>query len=375
MNLETDSFLTKSPPCLHPFISGTIGARYYKMCCADRERFRPKAYTNLDEWWNNEYIRQVRKDIFSGKVPYECLPCIKSGNPFAPYSFEYAERIRTEIPWIDKDGRAETLPTRITVVPSNKCNLACKMCSEDYSVKLGDKTLYELNGVDFSIIEQLAPTLREVNLTGGEALLDKKNTRRILDILWPYRKQIRLVINTNGHFRREPTNLEWSGSSWVEKIWDFASVYLSFSVDGALDVQAKQRVGFDRDKFLANYRWAWSRRIVNQYHRVGLHLSVSSITIDSLPEFVTELHHVYEDCVDWVGVGAVVFPFNVGVYYTTQNGTARDSINRALGLATKIPHEWGKWFVKDLEKLFYTVQAGLDQQITIKEIGSTTCPT
>lgn len=156
---------------------------------------------------------------------------------------------------------------------------------------------------------------------------------------------------------------------------EFESVHLSFSVDGALAVQPKQRVGFDRDKFLANYRWAWSQRIANPNHRVGLHLSVSSITVDSLPEFVSELHHVYEDNVDWVGVGAVVFPFNIGVYYTTKNGNAKHSINQALTLASQIPHEWGKWFVKDLEKLFYTVQSGLDQQIDIKEIGSTTCPT
>lgn len=48
MKPEIGTFTPTTPPCLHPFVSGTIGARYYKMCCADRERFRPKAYSNTN---------------------------------------------------------------------------------------------------------------------------------------------------------------------------------------------------------------------------------------------------------------------------------------------------------------------------------------
>ena len=71
--MSADTFCVK--PLTHLFVRTT---GQYGLCCLSKDSYNANANTTtVDEWWESEYIKTVRKDLVNGKRIPECSYCWK----------------------------------------------------------------------------------------------------------------------------------------------------------------------------------------------------------------------------------------------------------------------------------------------------------
>jgi len=129
-------------PWTHTYLSPQTERR---LCCASREpaqNFRQyidtAAGTNeylpqtLDEWWNGEHIRRVRRQMLAGELPPECEVCDKkllNTDVYRDYFWhlfkhKYDDIARTT----DDTGYTSMQPVSWDYRFTNLCNFKCRMC-------------------------------------------------------------------------------------------------------------------------------------------------------------------------------------------------------------------------------------------------------
>jgi len=131
-------------PWTHTYLSPQTERR---MCCASREpaqnfeqyidtaagtgRYIP---ITLDEHWNSEHMRSVRRRMIAGEVLPECEVCnekLLNTDVYRSYfnrlfGHKYDEAMRVT----DEDGRTDMLPVSWDYRFSNLCNFKCRMCGD-----------------------------------------------------------------------------------------------------------------------------------------------------------------------------------------------------------------------------------------------------
>ncbi|CAM0058638.1 radical SAM domain-containing protein [Vibrio phage F86] len=152
--------------CIAPFASPAITPDGFKVCSYPGQ----KVYDDIS-FWNSEEIMEMRRTIREGGTPESCIECRKgrdglvcSANP--------------------DDVRDEYVPLNfknLFIARSNKCDMACEMCSSTishtYDKVHGDGSVGVIeNNID------LTPYLHETThaaISGGNPVLDNK----LLDII------------------------------------------------------------------------------------------------------------------------------------------------------------------------------------------------
>ena len=131
-------------PWTHTYLSPQTERR---LCCASREpaqsfeqyidtsggsgKYNPQT---LEEWWNGEHIRKVRRQMMAGELPPECEVCDKkllNTDVYRDY-FWHLFKHKYEDIWTHTD---ETGFTDLPVVSwdyrfSNLCNFKCRTCGD-----------------------------------------------------------------------------------------------------------------------------------------------------------------------------------------------------------------------------------------------------
>jgi hypothetical protein len=313
--------------CIHPFTGlatredGAICA-----CC----RSQPVGFiqeNSLEEIWNGDKLRNIRKQVLNGERPVECAPCfnledqgveslrqrhIKGVIPEA--------RINLYPDALSKLQDDYTLPFEIPTMEvklNNLCNLKCRMCNpvdstswndweevEEFYVKdnnkLADKVIklnlmkkpyldsFENTDNWWSSFEKNLPNFKRVEFAGGEPLMDPQHYR-ILDMLKPYGKNIEIKYATNG------TTLGISKGRTIHDYWpNFKSVAVNVSIDGLGDVYSYIRGNGDYSEIVDNV--AIIKQIPNVRRVVGaVAVQVSNILIlDKMVEsFLDDLGIVF----------------------------------------------------------------------------------
>ena len=254
---------------MHPFTGlATREDGAVKVCC----RSAPIGFiqeSSLEEIWNNDSMREVRRQVLCGERPEVCKPCFdledqgveslrqRHINGIIPEA-----RINLYPKVLDQLNDNYTMPFEIPTMEiklNNLCNLKCRMCHPMDSTAWNDwsevKELYNKEGnflpdkiiklnlerkpfLDsfentdkwWSSFEKLLPHFRRVEFAGGEPLMDPQHYR-ILDMLKPYGKNIEIKYATNG------TTLGISKDRTVHDYWPyFKSVAVNVSLDGIHDV-------------------------------------------------------------------------------------------------------------------------------------------
>ena len=256
---------TSTTFCLHPFTGlATREDGAIKVCC----RSHPVGFiqdNTLEEIWNNNTMKRIRKQVLSNERPPECAPCfaledqgveslrqrhIKGDIPEARINLYPQTTLETTLPF--------EIPT-MEIKLNNLCNLKCRMCNPVDSTSWNDwsevESFYqkeknylvgavkELNLIRkpyldkfddnpnwWNSFEKLLPYFRRVEFAGGEPLMDPQHFR-ILDMLKPHGHQIQIKYATNG------TTLGISKGRTIHEYWpDFKSVAVNVSIDGIGDV-------------------------------------------------------------------------------------------------------------------------------------------
>ena len=255
--------------CMHPFTGlATREDGAIKICC----RSQPIGWIqneSLESTWNNDDMREVRRQVLCGERPEVCKPCFdledqgveslrqRHINGIIPEA-----RINLYPRVLDNLREDYTMPFEFPTIEiklNNLCNLKCRMCNPLDSTNWKDwdqvKPFYEkennylvptvaklvqspgqyIGPFDdtenwWLSFEKLLPYFRRVEFAGGEPLMDPQHYK-ILDMLKPYAKNIEIKYATNG------TTLGISKGRTIYDYWPyFRSVAVNVSIDGIHDV-------------------------------------------------------------------------------------------------------------------------------------------
>lgn len=184
-----------------------------------QEKWYLKDVTNVLEYFNSDQYNQIRLDMINGRRPEICERC-----------FHFEDQGGTSVrQTMIKDYPYETIVQNTDLTSGklkeanvvsidfswgNKCNLKCKMCGPSSSDQLIDewKELGFIKNVSWheninlqwnykdhkSLLEQMAPNIRDILVTGGEPLVNNEYFQ-FLEFLVEkdYSKNITLKFHSN----------------------------------------------------------------------------------------------------------------------------------------------------------------------------------
>ena len=283
--------------CMHPFTGlatredGAICA-----CC----RSHPIGFIQnetLEEIWNNDTMKRIRRQVLNDERPPECEPCFKLEDQGVEslrqrhIAGKIPEARITLYPNAVSTMRKDyTMPFEIPTMElklNNLCNLKCRMCHPMDSTSWNDwgeiKDFYKKEGnIMFNIVEEhdlerkpfldkfqdspewwaslekLLPHFRRVEFAGGEPLMDPQHYR-ILDMLAPYGDQIEIKYATNLTMLGKQNRTVWQ--YWPK----FKSVAVNVSIDG---------IGASYEYIRGNASWA---ELVNNIKQIQTISNISRI--------------------------------------------------------------------------------------------------
>ena len=209
----------KSNFCIRPFNSvviSTDGA--ITPCCQFISKDFNIKNINIENYWNSNYLKNLRQKFLNDEKPTECQNCWrKEIDNFESHRMEsnssykaiFKNNYERNLKYIKKHNLS--FPEDIEFSITNICNLACQMCSGEYSSKL----LIENNLLNFENLKQdnynfnkeIDRTIQEImkhdlkllNLRGGEPLVNKIIIGLIKELtLNKKAENMTLHITTNG---------------------------------------------------------------------------------------------------------------------------------------------------------------------------------
>lgn len=256
--------------CAYPFVHSHVSATYErKLCCLTPAL--PDSYkTTTKEFWNSEYVKNVRLDMIEGKHINGCEYCYefeKSGGRSLRNKINEQYDHKQLISNTHTDGSVEITPSFYDV-RSTVCNLQCITCDENsssmhkkLSVKLKiSNSNHKVDGayeklLSDEIIQGLIDKrVKELYWAGGEPMIMKlhwdvlNKMEELLELsdYHDYIKSIRLFYNTN------LTKLYYKNKYIPEVLAKFNTVIWA-STDGVMETHNYCRDGSNWENVYHNW--------------------------------------------------------------------------------------------------------------------------
>lgn len=277
-------------PWTHTYLSPQTERR---MCCASREpaqNFEQYIDTQpgsghyepctLDQHWNGEHMRSVRRRMMSGVTLPECQVCdqkLLNTDVYRDYFWRLFKHRYPEI-WqtTDSDGRTTMKPVSWDYRFSNLCNFKCRMCGDMLS-SAWETEQRQHDMIDWSnaknawmlpnIREQISQfqdqqvekefadaveqhRVEEIYWVGGEPLMYEQH--------WNYMRRIIELGDGQRVYVRYNTNLSrvaYRGINLFDDLLDHVRDWqICASIDGTGPVGEYIRTGLNWQQWLDNYR-------------------------------------------------------------------------------------------------------------------------
>ena len=312
-----------------------------RLCCVDKgEPIGNLETETVDEIRNGEAAVSLRQQFLDGEKPERCSECwTQEKRGYGSYRQNFNGDFLRDKWSEDLEFRADkTLPLYyLDYRPSNLCNLACKICSPEYSTKLIDPHLelgtinkadaarmskYSKNRVSFETVLNNIQDVDFLYFAGGEPLITDDHWD-ILDVLVE-REHFDLHIKYNTNL----TRFEYKGKH-VKDYWKkFKRVHVAASLDGCGEGLEHMRTGAKWDDIVKNLNTL--KRLVQQKKievkeqwgypkkNYGIQLNIDSTVGWLNLESVFKLHrylvaegHVILDDENWTKLVAkpLIFPY------------------------------------------------------------------
>ena len=254
--------------CMHPFTGlATREDGAIKVCCRSLPIANIKDMS-LEEAWNSDKMKDVRRQVLNDERPDVCEPCfdledqgVQSLRQRHITDSSPESRINLYPNALDKLNDDYSMPFELPTIEikvNNLCNLKCRMCNpldstqwkdwnsivdhykkeENYLVDAVESLgltkapyvgIFEDKAHFWDNLEKLLPYFRRVEFAGGEPLMDPVHYK-ILDLLSKNGDNIEIKYATNG------TKLGIKGGRTVHDYWPkFKSVAVNVSIDGLHD--------------------------------------------------------------------------------------------------------------------------------------------
>jgi len=257
------------------------------LCCASREPAQSftqyidtaegtNEYTpqTLDEYWNGEGIRSIRKQMLNNEVPDACQVCDKkllNQDVYRDYfTHLFKHKWHEVVPSTDADGYTTMKPVSWDYRFSNLCNYKCRMCGPmlssswetearkqgkvepwmEKSVKQSIET-FQKDQVEAEFAQAVEEhRVEEIYWVGGEPLMYEQH--------WRYMQRIIELGDGPGLYARYNTNLsrvDYKGVNLYKDILaNIRDWQVCASIDGTGAVGEYIRTGLNYEEWLANFK-------------------------------------------------------------------------------------------------------------------------
>jgi hypothetical protein len=140
--------MSKKTFCTYPWQHMYVGTTgHFKICCLSNEHVtKDDGYKQfnlkndkLSDSWNSKYMAETRKKMLAGEKLTSCKRCYDQedkGLESMRCTDDYEQYALSTV-----DGKVDTPINHVELHFGNVCNLACKMCSQQYSHKIGQELL------------------------------------------------------------------------------------------------------------------------------------------------------------------------------------------------------------------------------------------
>lgn len=276
-------------PFLHTYLSPQTERR---MCCASREpaqNFQQYIDTKsgtgkyipitLDEHWNSEHMKSVRRRMMAGETLPECEVCndkLLNTNVYRSYFNRlFGHKYEYVIEHTDADGSTTVRPVSWDYRFSNLCNFKCRMCGDMLSsaweteqrqhnmINFADpknnwmlpEVKKQIEDFQSTIIEQEFATavenhqVEEVYWVGGEPLMYEQH--------WRYMQRIVELGDGKGVYARYNTNLSRINYRGINLYSDILNRLRDWQICASLDGTGRIgeyiRTGLRYDQWYENF--------------------------------------------------------------------------------------------------------------------------
>lgn len=310
--------------CIHPWSQVAITPdSSVRVCCHTKNAPHLGNLKNntLEEIFNNERMRTVRKLMLDNKVPIECIKCknIEDMNAKSPRIREherwYSEEIRQNYIYKTKDdGTADYNLKYWDMRFSNVCNMSCVMCNSDWSslwtkhskdyiksfsdeiinsdanlrfMRHQTKNINEkiTSNPDFQWIDKHFDQVENIYFAGGEPMIMPSHWYILEKLHSAKRFDVKVKYNTNmlklGHQGKHALDY------W--KDWPYGKLIIEASIDETGDRAEWIRYGTDWKRVQNNIITVRDAGI-----RISPIVSVGVYNITRLPELLTELYDLFK---------------------------------------------------------------------------------
>ena len=286
------------------------------MCCASREpaqNFKQYIDTEsgtgvyhpitLDEHWNSEHMRSVRRRMMAGETLPECEVCnnkLLNTNVYRTYfDHLFGSKYQLAMELTTPDGSTNMQPVSWDYRFSNLCNFKCRTCgdmlsssweSEQREHEMIDWTNPKNNWMQSQVKEQITKfqdtaieqefsraveshQVEEVYWVGGEPLMYEQH--------WRYMKRIIELGDGPKVYARYNTNLSrcrYRGIDLFTDILDHVRDYqICASLDGTGAIGEYIRTGLRYEQWLENFRQAVAHRRYSRQVRIDFTLTLPGL--------------------------------------------------------------------------------------------------
>ena len=313
-------------PWTHTYLSPQTERR---LCCASREpaqnfeqyidtgsgtgRYIP---VTLDEHWNSEHMRSVRRRMMEGKTLPECDVCnskLLNTDVYRSYFNSLFGHKRDQIELTtDETGRTTMQPVSWDYRFSNLCNFKCRMCgdmlsssweTEQRQHNMIDWTNSKNNWMKPDIKQQIAQfqdsqieaefaeaveqhRVEEIYWVGGEPLMYEQH--------WRYMSRIIELGDGQNVYARYNTNLsrvDYGGRNLYRDILSgLRDWQICASLDGTGTIGEYIRTGLDYPAWLANFKQGVAVARHSRQMRIDFTLTLPGmLEVENITQLAQEL--------------------------------------------------------------------------------------
>lgn len=274
----------------------------------NRERFQP---LTLEEYWNSEKIRTVRKKMLKGEMPPECIICHKKELTITPYKDYFTKElfpnlVDAAIASTDEAGRTTMKPRSFDYRFSNTCNFKCRMCgdllsssweqekrshnswSEESHPWMSAKVGGEIKKFQKEVVEKefldaiVNDEVEEIYWVGGEPLL--------WDIHWQVMQFLVDSDRAKNIYIRYNTNLSrifWKGKDLFKDLLPHFKGYIVMpSIDGPGEIGEYIRTGLEWNEWVKNLEHALKYCDTTKNQKIVLDVTITLPGLFGLKELV-----------------------------------------------------------------------------------------
>ena len=300
-------------PWTHTYLSPQTERR---MCCASREpaqNFKQYIDTTagtgeyipitLDQHWNSDHMRSVRRRMMVGETLPECEVCndkLLNTNVYRTYFWHlFQHKYQDAMDATDHTGHTTIKPVSWDYRFSNLCNFKCRMCGDMLSssweseqrqhnmINWADPkngwmqpevrqqiTAFQDSQIEAEFAQAVEENrVEEVYWVGGEPLMYEQH--------WRYMQRIIELGNGRNVYARYNTNLsrvDYRGINLFRDILGHVRDYqICASLDGTGAIGEYIRTGLDYSQWLKNYRQAVEHRRYSRQVRIDFTLTLPGL--------------------------------------------------------------------------------------------------